>query len=446
MKKILIAIILLLFSTHSVFATPETTDSRDPSVATSSGWINPDNILDVPNYTTSNLSPGNTSDTLYLDNYGFEESDVPDSKILVGLNVIASYDRSVSGNTTRLDLYISDDHCSTYKATIGSFDTFAANWTEGSDILHVFEWSKTLSSGDWETYYSNINIEGLCVRIISSSSDGWTGSVDIDYAQLALIYDYPSGETTLDSHTASPSAQQVSLDFSGDTGVSSDTMQCEVKVIQDCTSSTGGAGLYSQVASINLADNGNTQTLYLGGTTYEGYGWSDTSTTWNADSIIVPYNHGYSCYYDTRTICEEDGVIYQDFYTEGDTNIEHGSYLTEPEPDDPLQWIAWKIKNVLIDLFVPNFGLISEQFNGLKQALSQKAPFAYALKVTEFSTEPVSQPGIEFTVHAGFDDFEFTDEAGVVEDIIDTIVPIIEVIFYSLVFVYVFTLFQRLFK
>lgn len=441
MKKLILSTILFLSFSKISYAV-DTTNSYLPNVATNSGWVNADNVLTIDNYATSNLNPGNTSDTIYLDN--FDIPDLPIGQTLVGINVFAKYLRSATGTTTRLDFYISDDHCSTFKPNGTNFDYYDSNWTYNVYQLNNFEWSKSVYEPDWITYYNNLNKDGLCLKVIASSGGGWTGMVRLDYAQVSLQYDFPESSADLSSYEASPSAGRVYLDLEGDTGVSSDDMVCEVEVYQDCTSNSFPA-LYSQVASINISDNGATQTTYLGGSSYEGYGWSDSDTTWQAENVSVPYNNGYDCYYDYHTVCTENGITYQDSYTEGDTIINQGNTLVEPEPDNPLQWVVWKIRSTLIELFVPNFGLVGELFSGLKTNLLAKAPFAYLYAVLSMDTSTVSEQNLTLTIFAGDLEYEYI-ETTLFDDIKDTIQTTIQFVLYTLFIVYLFALGRRLLK
>lgn len=234
----------------------------------------------------------------------------------------------------------------------------------------------------------------------------------IDQIQININYVTMSSSLSIDSSEASPSGQFVSLDLSGTTATVSSSMSCSVRLLERCTKE-GYAGYTSNssVATILLENGPNTSTIDIGGGYYKAYDWGGNDNSWVAKGIHVPYNAGWSCDYPYSIICSDNHelVYLEDYSTNSQfvatpsAGITNTTY-TEPEPSNPLAWVVWKIKQTLIDLFVPHNNTVLQMGDYINGLIQTKAPLAYgnAVLALDWSSESIStaSPSIHIALTA----------------------------------------------
>ena len=273
-----------------------------------------------------------------------------------------------------------------YTITLSGSDTTYTNTIPSSCF-----YSHTLVPSDFTS--------GLVLAVGTSTNGSLT--YYIDSVELQANYTSPTSSMNIDSSSASPSGQFVNLNLSGTTATVSSTMQCTVGLLERCKKS-GYAGFLSPSTIANVLLDGsatNTTTIDLGGGYYKAHGWGGTDNSWVAENVHVPYNSGWTCDYPYSIICSDNHELsYMDDYSHnsqfvatpsaGITNTE----IVEPEPTNPLAWVVWKIRQTLIDLFIPHDNVIMQETDYVKELIQTKAPIAYgnAVLALDWSTGAIS--------------------------------------------------------
>ena len=259
----------------------------------------------------------------------------------------------------------------------------------------------------------DVNDSTFALRLDASNSNASTYYVDRVILNINYTPNY--SRLNIDSATASPSGQFVSMNLSGTTSTVSATMQCSIRMLERCTKSGYASKISSSSVATIFLDALYTEqkTVDIGGGFYKGYNWGGTDPTWIADNIHVPYNAGWSCDYPYSSVCTDNGETFLDDFTSnplmiatpsaGLTNTE----ITEPEPTNPLAWVVWKIRQTAIELFIPHDEVL-RQYNQYMTGLVQtKAPLAYgnAVLALNWSSGSISSSAptlhIPLTANAG---------------------------------------------
>jgi len=274
----------------------------------------------------------------------------------------------------------------------------------------------------WTGQYFNLSVTST-INVLA----GDTGAVNAGYGiagnsvtvnQVLYSAEYVGPPVaSMDSYLASQSAQLAYLNLSGDTGTTSASMRCTIKLVSDChPSGTDFANFRSpsSVATIILeALAPRTDTLDSGGGFYYGYGFTSTSHEWQADNVAVPYEPGYSCSYPFSTQCydvlDPNRTLIVDTMATGSASIAYvssseggvnmgGQYIAPNPLTDPISWLMFQIKKMMSDFFIPHFATQDFRYSDIYNLLSTKAPFAYFISATSVNTAAVSDPGFSFTI------------------------------------------------
>jgi len=390
------------------------TDCIDGAWTSCSSAFDDDNIytqieLDYPNPASTSAEffdfpsfylPGNaTIDGIQIEIVGYTSNSSAGRQIWVEL----SKDNGATWQTNSVDndlMWINPDT----SATIHTYYTGTDNVN-----FNLYNWS-----------YDDFNNGNLRIRL--GANDNQLTTFYVDYINVVVRYDIPNSSLHIDSSEASASGQFVLLDLSGTTSTVSALMQCNIGLFEKCTKS-GYAGYTSTtpVAHILLDGiNKPTETKDLGGGYYIGRGWGGTSSNWWADNVAVPYNPGYECSYPWSIICTDGvGEPLIDDYSTNPTMIATPSAglteteYTEPEPTNPLAWVVWKIKQTLIELFIPHDETILQQSQYFQSLLATKAPTAYVTAVLSLDWTTAQQATAPPTIHI---ELSHT-EGGIIPDI-----------------------------
>jgi len=228
--------------------------------------------------------------------------------------------------------------------------------------------------GDHSAYYSN---KCAGVEDIYFSFNGY----------------FPPSVIQSGSAVPNPLDQTATINLEGTMPVDS-SQRLDILVWSYCTK-TGYASYHSTTPDAHIEFYSNdcqTETTDRGNGYYYGQGWcyDPYDTYWYADSIKVPFpTDGYTCEYPVSYNLYELKDGRWDIIETGDIGtigaITSGSSPDEPAPSDPIAWLAWKIKQILIDIFgFKNVDL--SRVSILKDQLEQRAPFAYGMAVFAFDT------------------------------------------------------------
>ena len=296
-----------------------------------------------------------------------------------------SYFEYVESGSNRTDVTVD---FSASELTLNPTKSYGFMISLNSGTLPSFRYQTTSNPYTNGTHYSSSSFHGC------PTFSGCT-SVGSDLTDLRFfIYGYtPVPEATLDAETIDIVNQQVVLDLSGDLLVTGVGYSATVYVKMSCSKS--GFANYDSVSSeakirLYASSPNDGPTIDYGNGEYTGYGYTPTLSTWVAKSIRVPYKAGWDCVYplsyvvldDTRDIVAEGDI---DTIEPTNTTVSTSDPLTEPEPTDPIAWLAWKIKQVFIEIF----GFRTQSFEKLaelRETVISKAPFAYVYAAFDVST------------------------------------------------------------
>lgn len=320
-------------------------------------------------------------------------------------------------------IYLSRDNFLTYMSPPADN---SLTWVQVPFTYTTHTFTTNSSSSQWQAYNWQAGdfdfLNSFAVAIGASANASKTFGVD--YLKVKISYSAPTSSITLGNSEASPSGQFLNLDLTGETATVSSNMNCAIRLLQYCSKS--GYAMYksdSSVATIFLdSQYTGTETIDIGGGFYKAFDWGGSDNTWVANNIHVPYMPGWSCTYPYSISCVVDGTeVYYDDYTnnssliiEPPTNIMSQEF-TEPEPDNPLAWVIWKIRQMLFDAFVPHFSYSNLAYQMLMDNVQSKAPFAYAVALFNMDFTVASSSATPPTIT-----IPMTASHGLLEDIVWT--------------------------
>lgn len=262
--------------------------------------------------------------------------------------------------------------------------------------------SQTWQSGDYIRYESSICNGTGCSSLYLNNINGGN------------YFAVPIPTLNLSSVTASAGAQTVTFNASGDTQFTQAGEQCKVSLYEyDITDPTNPRIVSGGVAYVLLdANNPRTTTLYQGQSTYLGYGFTSSVSTWEADNISFPYFNtkntdirSYtSCYHQVQN---SDGSLSTPIYDIQQQALDPSSAIlydknliatpsalqnvvgyAQPQctSTDIICQIVENIQAGLVILFAPNATIDTEDFTNVNNAMLSRAPFAYGLAALNTNT------------------------------------------------------------
>lgn len=384
-------------------ATPTPIPQNNPAVGLETrstdlcGYLN--NYAGCQNAKTVNTSYAygqGSAGALYLYGFGFT---IPNTATIEGFTFNIKGNASGSGGTPNIRNWIvglyNEGEANKY-GSISSGDCASRATITPAETDNTFE--ATLPASCWASYSftpDEINSGYFGIKINNSTN----GSADyfIDLYSLTVNYSYPGTGYTfnIDSSEASPSGQYISMDLSGSTASVSADMFCHLKLYEDCTSNEERYQSYpNSIANVFLqATNTDNFTTKVGENSWLGHDWGAGDNTWLAEGVRVPYNYGYYCSYPVEYQCStpDKYIGGSGFMIDGqliDTpDAQAEGILIDPEPSDPLQWVVWKIKKTLVEIFGVDTYFSDIYINRIKDDLALRRPFIYTNAIATWNLE-----------------------------------------------------------
>jgi hypothetical protein len=334
----------------------------------------------------------------------FSGINVPSNATITGITVREKGKFSSGVGTCQKSIALSKNGGSSWQTNSPTNDLFKT----GCNTSNAFTtWSTSTADNNFNSYGWLASDFGSNFRVLVGYNVSTTNTRSIDYYDVYITYALPSNSIYIASASAEPVAGYASINFYGTTAQNSTSMLCDIALLERCSKS-GYAQINSDsaIAHIKLAGDylGNT-TLDLGGGYFQGYGWG-SSNNWYADSVRVPYHEGFECDYPISITCQTDRVIdFSENYSQNNTLVATpsaslmSSTLTEPEPTNPLAWVVWKGKQIIIDLFYPHDSITSQMTQYKDELMATKAPIAYAKAVFDIDWSNETQSTASPTLH-----------------------------------------------
>lgn len=405
MRKVLalVTLFLLIFAGKSYAATSAIVYPNSLP-AGAGNWVNSSNLLGAPNGTFATLT--SASPTIEL---MYPSLSIPSTAHINALYLsIVANSSGNSGSNNRFDLLYSSTNCHTSGSPGDPGFPYYNFGTNGTSILTV----TPSNCQNFSTLVTPSNLNsGAFVGWVRADSVSQTASWDT----VGLQADYTNFATmSLSSVTASAGAQTVTFNISGDTTYTQAGEQCKVSLYEyNITDPTNPTIVSGGVAYILLNANApRTSTLYQGQSTYLGYGFTSSVSTWSANGITMPFYNSKntdiraytSCYHQTTN---SDGSLSTPIYDVQQqaldptspiqydpTLIATPSALTnvvgyaQPQctSTDIICQIVQNVQAGLIELFAPNQTIDDTDFSNVNNAMLSRAPFAYGLAALNTNT------------------------------------------------------------
>lgn len=407
MKRYSILIGLLLFLG---FVTPAhattTSEVFINNVSTAPFWTNSSNLTGAPDSNYATLS--SSSPTFIVK---FPSSSVPAGAQINGI-IFKRYGNSTgnSGGTYATSMGFSYGLGGVIDCANPSGDGFPYPLGNGT-VSYTVDASNCTNFSTVATV-SNLNSSQMGLNIFNRSG------INASWDAISLSVDYTlTPSLSITNLTASAGAQRVRFNASGDTTFTQAGEQCKISLYEyDISNPTSPQIVSGGVAYVLLdASHPRTTTLDQGQSTYLGYGFTSSVSTWAADNISMPYFNSKntdiraytSCYHQTTN---SDGSlstpIYDLRFQALDPSLNNPSFpyaktliatpsalqnntgYVQPQctSTDIICQVMENVQNTLISLFAPNQQINNESFSNVNDALAAHAPFAYGLALLNTNT------------------------------------------------------------
>jgi len=460
MKKIIFLITIIL--SYQVVAKPVLADYTLTTYTNGTGitwqrWGDTYNMYeDDGNFNTHNsLSYEND----FKHTFTFDLNSINNGSRINSISVYVKAKKRYSSPSTELSAQIYYDDSGSSEELIAGTSHVSDN-IGNSFSVYTFYWSNEPDvNEDVSDYFREHTFNHNTFNVVSKTkASADSNLIDVDYVSIQLFYEEGLAESYITSQTASPSAGLVFLDLSGDTGTKSADMTCDIGIFADCTQLNSAAYITeTPIAHIKLDPTYlEDVTLKLDQYVFQGHGFTATSSSWLAENIEIPYTPGATCTYPTQTLCttkvytcnEEgcywtDTIIDVDDYDEGNTAVEQ-SVFTEPEPDDPVNWFLWRLKKLLVEIFVPNFSEVILQWEAVVNNIKTRVPFAYMYAIGNFQWAVVErETSFSFQIPIyeadnSHDTYVDITLPSVIDDIIEFLEPWERIVVWTLFALYLF--------
>jgi hypothetical protein len=283
LKRLVLLVIIfisLFFCVSKSFAYDVTyNDLNFQNVHTSTSISNPTQGLSADGLTASP-----SADTFNLNFDGLiKPADVPDYAIIKSFYVSLYGIPHVGGNI---------------KEAWGNQSVWCNQNSYNHSVAGTYWYIKILGNQTvaWATYcdenqsqFTAMSADKLPNIVWRMSNSSPIQRVEVDRLEVDVTFTIPESSATTGTVTASSSAALTYMNLSGDVGwATPSATTCEIGVYQKAT------GLNININSFPFATiylNNiipRTSSIALGNNKYQGYGWTTSNTTWNANNVALP--------------------------------------------------------------------------------------------------------------------------------------------------------------
>lgn len=195
----------------------------------------------------------------------------------------------------------------------------------------------------------------------------------------------------------------------GDTDFTESGAVCRAIVNHNVTKLSGANYSNSSVSVIELVAN-NPQIVTtelsdtLGASSYLGYGFTSSVSSWSANSVLVPFDSTGNNFYTATYQCQNSSgdLVYNlqsldptlpNYYNPSDVLVASPSGSLSLI-DECSEWdLLCKFKAWVVVFVTPSFSGFSEKLTEVREFLESKAPFGYALAF--FDTSVPNDPELD---------------------------------------------------
>jgi len=388
-RGILISVALLLVTAQPAKA-EVTTD-----------WLTPYQIVNCTSAVSSSCtvlnlssidatrSATSTNSTGFLLDYRIDPYIIPEGATIKGIEH-KEVARLQSGTTPSSRTWNINYGCSTGTA----MDQFTAG---GYILISTFQTWNIVRTPPWSVNSTITWDNDYCFR--SSSGGASNYQVEIDYEAVKITWE-KEAEITISDVKVSSNSAGFTFDVDGYVSTTGANIYCTINLYQQDTS-----GLYMQAspfASVDIysdPDIAYDHTELLHDNVYSGYGYTPTSTYWQADDVRAPYyatnNMEIRMSYTCRDLDNNNEIVAtgQSIDSASPNYVGSASIATPSalqnritqevcSNDDSFGDFFCKAKNWFISLWTPSRASISS-VNVLKNEFNNKIPFGYINSITQ---------------------------------------------------------------